>query len=63
MSSNNSDLEILQSLNAAYLAADQNSDVKRYEALLTPEFTASLPDYNIYSRAAFLDMIGVARHH
>ena len=61
MSSNDSDLEILRTLNAAYLASDQNSDVKRYEEFLAPEFTASLPDYNIYNRAAFLDMISQPR--
>lgn len=55
------DLCELMALNKAYLASDQNSDVARYEQFLAPEFTASLPDYNIYDRAAFLAMIGQKR--
>lgn len=55
------DLAELTRLNADYLASDQNSDVARYEEFLAPEFTASLPDYEIYDRAAFLAMIGRPR--
>src|ERR1700744_3078013 len=55
------DLEELSKLNQNYLMSDQNSDVARYEQFLAPEFTASLPDYNIYDRAAFLEMIGKPR--
>ena len=55
------DIETLKELNQAYLMSDQNSDVARYEQFLAPEFTASLPDYNIYDRRAFLEMIGKPR--
>jgi ketosteroid isomerase-like protein len=55
------DIRELTALNAAYLASDQNSDVARYEEFLAPEFTASLPDYNLYDRAAFLAMIAQER--
>ena len=55
------DLRELETLNAAYLASDQNSDVTRYEEFLAPEFTASLPDFEIYGRQAFLDMIAKPR--
>ena len=55
------DLEILRNLNRDYLNSDQNSDVARYEQFLAPEFTASLPDYGIYSRQEFLDMIAKPR--
>ena len=51
------DLKTLEQLNLDYLASDQNSNVARYEELLAPEFTASLPDYNLYDRSAFLDMV------
>ncbi|HEY4307645.1 MAG TPA: nuclear transport factor 2 family protein [Gemmatimonadaceae bacterium] len=51
------DIEKLLELNTAYLESDQNSDVARYETFLAPEFTASLPDYNIYGRAEFLAII------
>jgi hypothetical protein len=55
------DLETLTELNQKYLASDQNSDVATYETFLAPEFTASLPDYNIYDRKQFLEMIGKPR--
>jgi ketosteroid isomerase-like protein len=55
------DLEELTRLNQDYLSSDQTSNVARYEEFLAPEFTASLPDYNIYDRKAFLDMIGKPR--
>jgi len=55
------DLAILQQLNLDYLSADQNSNVQRYEEFLAPEFTASLPDSNIYDRKTFLEMIARPR--
>ena len=55
------DREILMKLNADYLSSDQNSNVARYEEFLAPEFTASLPDYKIYDRRSFLDMIAKPR--
>jgi Domain of unknown function (DUF4440) len=56
-----SDLEMLMKLNADYLSSDQSSNVARYEEFLAPEFTASLPDYNIYDRRSFLKMISQPR--
>jgi ketosteroid isomerase-like protein len=56
-----SDLETLSKLNADYLASDQNSDVERYEQFLAPEFTASLPDFKLYDRESFLEMIAKPR--
>lgn len=55
------DLRELARLNHDYLASDQNSDVARYEEFLAPEFTASLPDFNIYDRKSFLEMISRPR--
>ena len=55
------DLAELHALNQAYLMSDQNSDVARYEQFLAPEFTASLPDCNLYDRKAFLEMIAKPR--
>lgn len=55
------DMEELTNLNMDYLSSDQNSNVARYEEFLAPEFTASLPDFNIYDRKAFLEMIGKPR--
>jgi ketosteroid isomerase-like protein len=55
------DLEILEKLNAAYLASDQNSDVKCYETFLAEDFTASLPDYSLRDRTQFLEMIARPR--
>jgi hypothetical protein len=55
------DLAILQQLNLDYLSSDQNCNVQRYEQFLAPEFTASLPDFNIYDRKTFLEMIAKPR--
>ena len=55
------DIAELTKLNADYLSSDQDSNVARYEDFLAPEFTASLPDYNIYTRKAFLEMVGRPR--
>jgi hypothetical protein len=55
------DLRQLRKLNDDYLSSDQTSNVARYEEFLAPEFTASLPDFNIYDRNAFLAMIAKPR--
>src|ERR1700749_3842130 len=55
------DLRTLNQLNMDYLSSDQNSNVARYEEFLAPEFTASLPDFNIYDRKTFLEMIAKPR--
>ena len=48
-----SDLEILTSSNADYLASDQNSDVKRYEQILAEGFMASVPDFLLRDKRQF----------
>lgn len=55
------DMKALSKLNLDYLSSDQNSNVARYEEFLAPEFTASLPDYNLYDRKSFLAMIAKPR--
>ena len=60
-SSREEDLKILTQLNSDYLNSDQTSNVARYEQFLAPEFTASLPDFKLYDRKAFLEMIGKPR--
>lgn len=55
------DLRALAELNAAYLASDQNSDVGRYREILAHDFTASLPDYQLYDREQFLELIAAPR--
>jgi hypothetical protein len=55
------DMAVLHQLNRDYLRSDQNSDVARYQEFLAPEFTASLPDYELYDRAAFLALIAKPR--
>src|ERR1700760_2734925 len=55
------DMAVLHQLSRDYLRSDQNSDVARYQEFLAPEFTASLPDYELYDRAAFLALIAKPR--
>jgi ketosteroid isomerase-like protein len=49
-----SDLEILQALNRDYIAAVQNGDVGRFDAILAGDFYCSNPDGTLLDRAAFL---------
>jgi ketosteroid isomerase-like protein len=51
----NKDLDELTSLNRDYVASVQNSDVKRFDEILAPEFYCSNPDKSLVDRAAFLE--------
>ena len=48
------DLDELTSLNRDYVASVQNSDVKRFDEILAPDFYCSNPDKSLVDRAAFL---------
>ena len=49
-----SDLEQLTALNRDYVASVQNSDVKRFDEILAPDFYCTNPDKSLVDRAAFL---------
>ena len=49
-----SDLEILSALNQAYIDSVQNSDIRRFDEILAPDFRATLADGSYLDRAAFL---------
>src|SRR5262245_46526703 len=49
-----SDHDILAALNTDYINSVQNSDVKRFDEILAPEFYCSNPDGSLVDRAAFL---------
>jgi ketosteroid isomerase-like protein len=48
------DIEELTRLNRDYVASVQNSDVRRFDEILAPEFYCSNPDKSLVDRAAFL---------
>jgi ketosteroid isomerase-like protein len=48
------DLDELTALNRDYVASVQNSDVKRFDEILAPDFYCSNPDKALVDRAAFL---------
>jgi len=48
------DIEELTRLNRDYVASVQNSDVRRFDEILAPEFYCSNPDKTLVDRAAFL---------
>ena len=48
------DLAILAELNADYVQAVQDGNVKRFQELLTDDFRCSNPDGSIVDRAGFL---------
>lgn len=50
-----SELEILEQLNRDHVASVQNSDVRRFEEILAPEFYCSNPDGSLVDRRAFLE--------
>jgi hypothetical protein len=54
-------IDILTRLNLDYPSSDQNSNVARYEEILSDDFMASMPDLKLYSRKEFLDMIARPR--
>ena len=49
-----SDHDILVALNTDYINAVQQSDVRRFDEILAPEFYCSNPDGALVDRAAFL---------
>jgi ketosteroid isomerase-like protein len=49
-----SDHDILTALNTDYINSVQNSDVKRFDEILSADFYCSNPDGSLLGRAAFL---------
>jgi ketosteroid isomerase-like protein len=49
-----SDHDALVALNRDYINSVQNSDVKRFDEILAPEFYCSNPDGSLIDRAGFL---------
>ena len=49
-----SDHDILTALNTDYINSVRNSDVKRFDEILAPDFYCSNPDGSLVDRAAFL---------
>jgi ketosteroid isomerase-like protein len=49
-----SDHDTLAALNAEYINSVQNSDVKRFDKILSADFYCSNPDGSLVDRAAFL---------
>jgi hypothetical protein len=49
-----SDHDILMALNTDYINSVQNSDVRRFDEILSDEFYCSNPDGSLIDRAAFL---------
>ena len=49
-----SDHDVLLALNTDYINSVQNSDVKRFDEILSDEFYCSNPDGSLIDRAAFL---------
>ena len=48
------DHDILAGLNRDYIDSVQNSDVRRFDEILAPEFYCSNPDRSLVDRAGFL---------
>src|SRR6202163_4364323 len=53
------DTEELTALNRDYVASVQNSDVKRFDEILAPDFYCSNPDKSLVDRAGFLKQTAV----
>lgn len=51
------DVEILERLNKSYVDSVQNSDVRWFDAHLTPDFLNTNPDGTLVDRAGFLERI------
>jgi len=49
------DIDELTALNLDFVASAQNSDVRRFDEILAPEFYFSNPDKSLVDRAAFLE--------
>jgi ketosteroid isomerase-like protein len=54
-----SDLDALAVLNREYVASVQNSDVKRFDEILSDDFLNTNPDGSLVDRAGFLKQIAV----
>jgi ketosteroid isomerase-like protein len=52
-----SDLETLAALNRDYITSVQNSDVKRFDEILSEDFLNTNPDGALVDRAGFLKQI------
>jgi len=53
------DIDELTALNRDYVASVLNSDVKRFDEILAPDFYCSNPDKTLVDRAAFLKQTAV----
>jgi ketosteroid isomerase-like protein len=53
------DIDELAALNRDYVASVQNSDVRRFDEILAPDFYCSNPDKSLVDRAAFLKQTAV----
>jgi ketosteroid isomerase-like protein len=53
------DIDELTLLNRDYVASVQNSDVKRFNEILAPEFYCTNPDKSLVDRAGFLKQTAV----
>ena len=53
------DIDELTLLNRDYVASVQNSDVKRFDEILAPEFYCTNPDKSFVDRAGFLKQTAV----
>ena len=49
------DIDELTALNLDFVASAQNSDVRRFDEILAPEFYCSNPDKSLVDLAAFLE--------
>jgi len=49
------DIDELTALNLDFVASAQNSDVRRFDEIVAPEFYCSNPDKSLVDRAAFLE--------
>ena len=49
------DIDKLTTLNCEFVASVQNSDVRRFDEILAPEFYCSNPDKSLVDRTTFLE--------
>jgi ketosteroid isomerase-like protein len=54
-----SDVETLATLNRDYIASVQDSDVKRFDEILSEDFLNTNPDGSLVDRAGFLKQIAL----
>src|SRR3954470_13599652 len=53
------DIDELTALNRDFVASVQNSDVRRFDEILAPEFYCSNPDKSLVDRAGFLKQTAI----